>query len=238
MILSFGRINLDLFKDAEYQITLIQKRCPNLKIMWSLDTCAYRNYHPIHPSCVATESVFYFPTFDKTETLLSTRRIALSTNKKITSEIFELSGGLAGLFHGLISEGETYLCKPKAEEVINIVSQELTLSPELSPLLSTPSLREFVSRTKSQAFWFENIKLKRQPSGQELTILKKLNQNPNKHITRDDIAETFWGEQWQKRYSDWAIDKAISRLRQNINSKAHRLITIKRVGYSLLCTQN
>lgn len=238
LVLTFGRISTKLFKDTEYQIALMQKGCPNLKSLWSLDSFAYRNYHPSHPACIAIESVFNFPTFTAEETIHSMRRIAISKGKDIASLVsrgFDLSGGVAGLLPGLVYEGEAYLSRPQAEEIVGVLRQELTLSPELSLPLSTPYLREFLAGQTGRHYSYKNLKLKAPPSAQELVLLKLLTEKQDQPVTRDELAQVLWGKLWQEKYSDWAIDKAVSRLRQNLASATHRLITVRNLGYSLVC---
>ena len=46
----------------------------------------------------------------------------------------------------------------------------------------------------------------------------------NTPLSRDEIAEIIWGKSWQSKYSDWALDKAISRLRRKINSPQYRIL--------------
>jgi DNA-binding winged helix-turn-helix (wHTH) protein len=51
---------------------------------------------------------------------------------------------------------------------------------------------------------------------QQEQILKLLIENEGKLVTRDDIAKKIWGEDHLEKYSDYAIDKQISKLRKYI----------------------
>ena len=52
-------------------------------------------------------------------------------------------------------------------------------------------------------------------------------------IAKDVLAKIIWGETWQDKYSDWAIDQFISTFRDKlpIVRKSAKLITKKGEGY-------
>jgi hypothetical protein len=50
----------------------------------------------------------------------------------------------------------------------------------------------------------------------ERMILKYFSENKGKIISRDEIAKIIWEDNWNDRYSDWAIDQAIYRLRKKL----------------------
>lgn len=54
-------------------------------------------------------------------------------------------------------------------------------------------------------------------------------------VTEDDIAEVLWGEKNLRNYSNWAISKMLSTLRQKLGDiKPFKLIkTIRNKGYIL-----
>ena len=56
-------------------------------------------------------------------------------------------------------------------------------------------------------------------------------------VNKDEIANILWKSEAIKKYSDWAIDKTISRLRKKIGDSAHNpkfIETIKGRGLRLL----
>lgn len=72
----------------------------------------------------------------------------------------------------------------------------------------------------------------------ELKIVKfMINQNEKDEVTtREDIALQIWGDKYMDEYSDWAIDKAISRIRKKLQDSKRPykyLITIKGKGFKL-----
>jgi DNA-binding response OmpR family regulator len=170
------------------------------------------------------------------ETRHSLERISRAKQKKLSKALKDIclneTGGLAGLFHlCLFRQNQT-------NEIINTVQRELTLCPELSVHLTTLEFRQFLASKFSQTFSYKHINLNRLPTAQEINLLNLFLEKENRPTTRDEVAETIWGKKWQEKYSDWAIDKAISRLRENLNSEIHKLITIKSLGYTLICNQN
>lgn len=62
----------------------------------------------------------------------------------------------------------------------------------------------------------------------EYRIYSRLITESNKFLSRDEVAEIIWGEKSFEKYSDWAINKTVSRLRQKILA-ATKLDTIKSV---------
>jgi hypothetical protein len=48
-------------------------------------------------------------------------------------------------------------------------------------------------------------------------IMRLLLSSRKKPVSRDRIAKTLWGSQWSEKYSDWAIDQIISKLRKKLS---------------------
>lgn len=62
---------------------------------------------------------------------------------------------------------------------------------------------------------------------QEEKVMKLLLENKNKIVSREQIAQIMWGEQdWNEKYSDWAIDKIISRIRQVLDEQGISSLTL------------
>lgn len=71
----------------------------------------------------------------------------------------------------------------------------------------------------------------------EFNLLKYLFENESLALTRDDIAEVLWGKDSTEKYSDWAIDKTISRLREKIEDnprKPKHLLTMRGIGFKFI----
>lgn len=73
-------------------------------------------------------------------------------------------------------------------------------------------------------------------SRQEQKIYIEMRRRANSIISRDEIATILWKEKSYDKYSDWAIDKMISRLRKRLilsGSSACAIKTLKGKGYQL-----
>lgn len=80
-----------------------------------------------------------------------------------------------------------------------------------------------------------DINLKKKFSSSEHNVLVALYKQKGTVVSRDEVAQSLWGEQMLDRYSDWAIDKVISRLRSRIVS-LHipcQIMTMKKKGFYL-----
>jgi hypothetical protein len=52
----------------------------------------------------------------------------------------------------------------------------------------------------------------------EKNIMDKIIIDASKIYSREEIAEIIWGNGWEERYSDWAIDQTMHRLRLKLNN--------------------
>ena len=68
---------------------------------------------------------------------------------------------------------------------------------------------------------------------QEHMVLQNFLVNIDVIVSRDDIASLLWGEENEDKYSDWAIDQLISKLRKKVSELTSRgnIITIRGRGY-------
>lgn len=73
-------------------------------------------------------------------------------------------------------------------------------------------------------------------SNAETKVIQLMLENPDSLITRDEVARQLWEDDTKTKYSDWAIDKALSRIRFKIGDTKRpyqHLITIKGKGFKL-----
>lgn len=69
----------------------------------------------------------------------------------------------------------------------------------------------------------------------EHNFLNLLNQYKGQLINRDQVAQVLWGNLWQEKYSDWAIDKLLSQLRQKIFAPDRSVLeVVKGRGFRLI----
>jgi DNA-binding response OmpR family regulator len=59
---------------------------------------------------------------------------------------------------------------------------------------------------------------------------------PNQDVTREELARIIWTENTDAQYSDWAIDKVISRIREKLgDKKPYTLIkTARKIGFKIV----
>lgn len=53
-------------------------------------------------------------------------------------------------------------------------------------------------------------------SGNEVRVLQVFADAPASVVSRDAVAQAIWGTSWEDRYSDWAIDQTIGRIRKKM----------------------
>ncbi|MBN2015729.1 winged helix-turn-helix transcriptional regulator [Candidatus Dojkabacteria bacterium] len=90
---------------------------------------------------------------------------------------------------------------------------------------------------KTKTVYVDAKPLKREPTTNEYKILQLLYKNKGKIVTREALAEILWGQNSIEKYSDWAIDRTLSRIRKKLGDKAStpRFIeTIKGRGLRLI----
>lgn len=73
-------------------------------------------------------------------------------------------------------------------------------------------------------------------TGQEYNVIKFFLEVPGELKTRDEISEILWGGESYEKYSDWAIDQVISKIRKKLKQLGARtkLVTVRGRGYKLV----
>jgi len=72
-------------------------------------------------------------------------------------------------------------------------------------------------------------------SGQELIAFTLFKKHEEEIVSKDLLAEVIWGEDWEEKYSDWAIDKLVSNIRKKLSKHDYpqQLKTIRGRGVML-----
>ena len=73
---------------------------------------------------------------------------------------------------------------------------------------------------KSKTIYVDGKPLKKEPTPSEFKILNLLYENKGELVLRQQLAEILWGKNVIEKYSDWAIDRTISRIRKKIGDSA------------------
>lgn len=87
---------------------------------------------------------------------------------------------------------------------------------------------------KEDKLWLNgNIDLEMDLSFQEYQVLDQLFKNKNETVTRNEIAKILWSKDTEEKYSDWAIDQIMSKIRKKIGDVGEKRIikTIKGQGF-------
>lgn len=102
-------------------------------------------------------------------------------------------------------------------------------------IVNKSEINELYIDIKTAQLKFGDIFLHKKLSKSEYKILLVLFQKKRKVVSRDEIAERIWGEKMLDKYSDWAIDKFVSRLRTKLETLSfyYPLKTIKKKGFLL-----
>lgn len=77
--------------------------------------------------------------------------------------------------------------------------------------------RNSLVEQKSVVRVVDTQQLKKVLSGQELILFKTLAAVDGEMVSKEDLAQTVWGGDWADKYSAWALDKMISRLRKKLS---------------------
>lgn len=103
--------------------------------------------------------------------------------------------------------------------------------------LTTPSLTEghFSFDESSGAILADGRNIEEKFTRQEYEILRFLLNEHDKLKSRDEISQAMWGKESYDKYSDWAIDQVMSKLRKKLKDfGADRfLVTVRGRGYKL-----
>lgn len=94
---------------------------------------------------------------------------------------------------------------------------------------------ELFTDPKKESLMLGAIDLSKKFAPLELKILIYLYEHKNAVVKREKIADLIWGKEEDEKYSDWAIDKLISRLRARLAqyTSLYRLVTKKGRGFVL-----
>lgn len=71
---------------------------------------------------------------------------------------------------------------------------------------------------------------------QEYLVLSEFIKVPNILVTRDNVGEVLWGKEMYEKYSDWALDQLISKLRKKLLALGikDKIVTIRGRGYKFV----
>ena len=102
-------------------------------------------------------------------------------------------------------------------------------------IIQEEAVGELSVEPKGQRLYLGSVDLSQKLTPLEHKILTRLYEQKNRVVKREEVAKIIWGKDEDDRYSDWAIDKTISRLRQKLDlyTNLYRIITKKKSGFML-----
>ncbi|MBU0976744.1 MAG: helix-turn-helix domain-containing protein [Patescibacteria group bacterium] len=72
-------------------------------------------------------------------------------------------------------------------------------------------------------------------SKQEYQVFEQLWKSKNRIVARDRLSKIMWGKNWKEKYSDWAIDRVVHKIRNKIGDSEKEIIqTLKGKGFKLV----
>ncbi|TSC90365.1 MAG: Uncharacterized protein G01um10145_37 [Microgenomates group bacterium Gr01-1014_5] len=113
------------------------------------------------------------------------------------------------------------------ESAIKSLSQDNSVQVEASSGLTF--------QEKNGAIFIAGKNVEDKFTRQEYEVLRFLLSDPEKLRSRDEIGEAMWGKLAYDKYSDWAIDQAMSKIRKKLKKLGadKYLITVRGRGYKL-----
>lgn len=90
---------------------------------------------------------------------------------------------------------------------------------------------------RSKSVFIDGKRIEKEPTNSEFKILNLLYKKKGEIVSREELAEAIWGKNVIDKYSDWAIDRTVSRIRKKINDSARNpkyIKTIKGRGLRLI----
>lgn len=108
--------------------------------------------------------------------------------------------------------------------------------PIFSDLLTKHAIRRQLHAADGKIL-FGDIRIDQMLSVTEQRVLARLIKDRGSVVSREDLAAILWGNQSDTKYSDWAIDKTISRLRKVLSAiglSATTIVTKKKRGFLIV----
>ena len=178
---------------------------------------------------ILSENIINFPLLDQEECRYSILRFSQMWSRNVSAkeidDIINKSSGVAGLIKPLLSDSGS-------QDKLNIICKNLL--PYAKDLPKGSYIQQLID-SYLPTNRIGDLEFEGNLGAQEITLLQKFLSEPGKLFSRDQIAEALWGKLANEKYSDWAIDKAISRLRKKLKyNPKNKILTVKNMGYKYI----
>ena len=177
---------------------------------------------------------------------------AKATGKSVSDILFD-----ANLF--LKAQIEWRLFGQKEKETIALSLKTLNIPKSLDSVAATLEDVNFWDRKRKTPLIFQQVIIQSESAGElswdpgkntmylgpidlttkfsglEIKLLAKLFTNLGRVVKREEIAKVIWGVGGEEKYSDWAIDKVVSRVRGKLSNytNTYQITTKKKSGFML-----
>ena len=194
------------------------------------------------------EFIDYFPLMDKEEWDYTVKRLCIMNSKAIPDnyeELWNLTDGIYPLVKSTVMEfSEKTLDMNvlyKSPQVQNTLKYLVDLVDNESTKMLYNDLVGIGIIDEEGIYkgcWLNralNEKMPKDLTQNEERILTVLKGNIGEVVSRDVIAKCIWGSKYLENYSEWAIEKVISRIRNKLKLQSSELsiITYKGEGYGI-----
>lgn len=209
-----------------------------------LDSVSEDAVFPLH--LFLEERKVFFPLFDDSEMKYLRRRLEHLLNITITDELDRevraAADGHTILYRTLVNQAmhlgnlDEEKITVLAQSIWQALGREQKQSIEKSNFMDNLIIQKLNLLTSDGKFRinFKLLKGSKKPevSAQDLLLKSFFEKRPNILVTRDEVAKELWGEDWEDKYSDWALDQAMYSLRK-ILPEGESLQTLRNRGYIL-----
>jgi len=199
------------------------------------------------------EQTIYFPLFNHAETSFLRHRLEFLTGNPISDPIHKLASHLSS-GHTVLYRILSQLPLPELEHlaitkthpaISNIVDEiwsgfsDLVKQNYNQAFLSTLPLKDLhcyipllppIATNREQITSVLSLPVL---TSQQKVIFDYFSSRSGQILSRDEIAQVLWGKLWQEKYSDWAIDQTISKLKKKLAGSKYSLLTLRNRGYQL-----
>jgi DNA-binding winged helix-turn-helix (wHTH) protein len=163
--------------------------------------------------------------------------------KVILEDIWNSFDDLEKKILALVSQGSTFKADQIPERLVKL--RILKAKEKSSWNLFSPLLANFIIKVEGSTAALSidskngEILINNQPAREKITLqeyhlLSSFINKKNSVLSRDQIAHSLWGKDFEEKYSDWAIDQVISQLRtkmKKLGIPSSKLQTIRNRGY-------
>jgi len=148
-----------------------------------------------------------------------------------TKKVYELPGEELKALEllGLVKKTEGGLYRPFCQ-----LFQDAILKRAMPAFSSGVFEKKLFFDTKLNSLIFSGRPIEEKFTRQEYELLTYFLKDPDKVHSRDEIAEAIWGKESYEKYSDWAIDQIISKLRKKLGELGlndNTITTVRGRGY-------